>query len=75
MTTTYKSHIGKEDFSVQTNINTAETFTRKTSTGGVITMTKMPDIWEGKGCVKVNKILVCAADSPSTILHAFGGIS
>ncbi len=75
MTTSYKSNIGKEDFSIQTNTNAAETFTRKTSTGGSISMTKMPDLWDGTGQIKLAKVLVYAADSPTTVLHSFGGVS
>jgi hypothetical protein len=67
-----KSHIGKEDCEVQTNTNDAETFTRLTSTGAEITLTKIPDIWGGTGLVKIAGIKVYAADSTTTVLHSFG---
>ena len=73
MTTTYKSQIGKEDLSVQTNVSTAETFVRNTSTGGALTMTKVPDVWGGTGKVNTGKITVRALDDNATILHSFGG--
>ena len=53
-----KSLIGKEDLKIQTNIASAETFERQTSTGGTITLTKIPDIWDGTGLIKINKILI-----------------
>jgi hypothetical protein len=73
--TTYKSHIGKEDISIQSNTGVPETFERSTSTGGIITMTKMPDIWDGTGKVDIGKVLVRALDNNATILHSFGGIT
>ncbi len=51
-----KGFIGKEDFSIQRNTNSSETFDRTSSTGGALTMTKMPDIWEGYGSINVAKI-------------------
>jgi len=76
MTVSAKTHIGKEDIEVQENTTTAnETFSRLTTTGGIITLTKVPDIWDGKGCVDTGKILVRAADSVTTVLHSFGGTS
>jgi hypothetical protein len=69
------AHVGKEDLKVQTNTSAAETFTRKTSTGGQNTATKFPDIWDGTGQVITGKILVKAADDNDTVLHSFGGIS
>lgn len=74
MTVSAKTHIGKEDINIQENTTTAsETFSRQTTTGGTITLTKMPDIWDGTGCVDTGKILVRAADSVTTVLHSFGG--
>lgn len=74
MTVSAKSHIGKEDIEVQINTEaTNETFSRLTTTGGIIILTKIPDIWDGKGCVDTGKILVRAADSLTTVLHSFGG--
>jgi hypothetical protein len=76
MTTSFKTHIGKEDIELQTNkTTTPETFSRTTTTGGIITLTKIPDIWDGTGCVNCGKILVRAADDGTTILHAFGDIT
>jgi len=75
MTTTYKSNIGKEDFSIQTNVDAAETFTRNTSTGGTIALTKMPDVWDGTGKVNTGKVLVRALDDNDTVLHSLGGTS
>lgn len=51
-----KGFIGKEDFSIQKNINASETFDRTSSTGGALTMTKMPDIWEGYGKIYADLI-------------------
>ncbi len=75
MTTTYKSHVGKEDISIQTNVNAAETFQRNTSTGGQIDMTKFPDIWDGTGKPVIGKLIVKALDDNDTVLHSFGGIT
>ena len=75
MTTSYKSNIGKEDFSIQKNVNAAETFVRNTSTGGAIDMTKMPDIWGGTGKPVIGKLIVKALDDNTTVLHSFGGIT
>lgn len=71
--TKHKSHIGKEDIEIQTNTDAAETFSRRTSTGGTITMIKMPDIWNGTGRVNTGKVTVRALDHNATILHSFGG--
>ena len=74
--TQYKTHVGKEDMEIQTNkVTTPETFVRYTTTGGMISLTKIPDIWEGTGCINTGKVLVRAADDPDTILHSFGGTS
>jgi hypothetical protein len=51
-----KSHIGKEDFELQTNINAPETFERRTSSSGILTLTKFPDIWDGTGKINVDTI-------------------
>lgn len=76
MTTQYKTHIGKEDMEIQTNrTETPETFSRQTTTGGTIDLTKIPDIWDGLGCVDTGKILVRALDAPTVVLHSFGGTS
>jgi len=74
-TTKHKSHIGKEDFTIQANTDAAETFSRQTSTGGTITITKLPDIWDGLGLVNSGKITIRALDDNDTILHSFGGTS
>ena len=74
-TTKHKSHIGKEDIKVQVNTDAAETFNRLTSTGETISMTKMPDIWDGTGRVNTGKVLVKALDDNDTVLHSFGGTS
>jgi hypothetical protein len=52
-----KGMIGKEDFSIQTNTAVAETFNRLTSTGSTMSLTKIPDIWNGTGSPKVHHIL------------------
>jgi hypothetical protein len=72
---THKSHIGKEDMDIQYNVNTSETFMRFTSTGGKITIIKMPDIWDGYGFINTGKVLVRALDDHDTILHSFGGLT
>lgn len=51
-----KTHIGKEDIKIQTNTGVAESFQRRTTTGGEITITKFPDIWDGTGKVNVAEI-------------------
>jgi hypothetical protein len=76
MTTQYKTHVGKEDMNVQENTTTVnETFSRKTTTGGTIDLTKIPDIWNGLGCVDTGKVLVRALDDVTVVLHSFGGSS
>ena len=74
-TTKHKDHIGKEDIKKQTNTSAAETYTRLTSTGESITMTKVPDFWDGLGQLIIGKMVVKALDDNDTILHSFGGIS
>jgi hypothetical protein len=74
-TTKHESHLGKEDIKIQTNTSAAETFTRRTSTGASITVTKVPDLWDGTGQLIIGKMLVKAADDNDTVLHSFGGIS
>uniref|UniRef100_A0A6M3K1T2 Uncharacterized protein n=1 Tax=viral metagenome TaxID=1070528 RepID=A0A6M3K1T2_9ZZZZ len=71
----HKSHVGKEDMKVQGNTDAAETFERLSSTGGSITLTKFPDIWDGTGQIIPGKILVKALDDNDTVLHSFGGVS
>jgi len=74
-TTKHKSHVGKEDIEIQTNTDSAETFSRLTSTGASISVTKVPDIWDGYGRINTGKVLVRALDDNDTILHSFGGTS
>lgn len=57
-----KGYIGKEDFSIQTNTSTAETFTRSSSTGSTVSLTKIPDIWTGTGKIHVAKCETDATD-------------
>ncbi len=73
--TSVKSHIGKEDLEIQKNVSAAETFERLTSTGAEITLTKVPDLWDGTGQIIVGKMIVKASDNNDTILHSFGGIT
>ena len=70
--TKHTSHVGKEDMTVQTNMNDAETFSRRTSTGAAITMTKVPDIWDGLGKVITGRVIIKALDDNDTVLHCFG---
>ena len=70
--TKHKSHVGKEDIEIQINMDDAETFTRQTSTGESITMTKVPDIWDGTGKVNTGRVLIRALDDNDTVLHCFG---
>jgi len=51
-----KGYIGKEDFMVQLNAEASETFSRTTSTGSTMSLTKFPDLWEGYGKIKIAKI-------------------
>jgi hypothetical protein len=74
-TTKHADHIGKEDIKIQTNTSTAETYQRLTSTGEKITMTKVPDIWDGTGQLIIGKLIVKALDDNDTVLHSFGGTS
>lgn len=71
MSTSAKSHIGKEDFKIQTNTNSAESFTRLASTGDSVTMTKFPDLWDGTGLLNIGELEVRALDDNDTILHGF----
>jgi hypothetical protein len=48
-----KGIIGKEDLSIQTNTAAAETFSRLASAGSTISLTKIPDIWDGTGKIRV----------------------
>ena len=57
-----KNYIGKEDLSIQTNTSAAETFSRLTSAGSTISLTKFPDIWGGTGKIKVAKCETAATD-------------
>jgi hypothetical protein len=56
-----KGYIGKEDLAIQENENATETFTRAASTGGTATLTKIPDIWGGKGSPNVASIILSNA--------------
>ena len=48
-----KYGIGKEDLSIQTNTDAAETFDRTGSMGGTQSITKFPDIWDSTGKIRV----------------------
>lgn len=66
-----KGKIGKQDFEIQTNTDPSETFQRKTSTGGTINLTKIPDIWDGTGKIYLAEVytdkIVTSATDPSDI--------
>jgi hypothetical protein len=66
--TSTKTRIGKEDFCIQSNILIDETFSRQDSL-----LTKIPDIWDGKGKIDLGKLFVRASDDNDTVIHAFGG--
>jgi len=57
-----KGYMGKEDLSIQTNTNAAETFDRTASAGGTVAITKFPDIWGGTGKIAVAKCETAATD-------------
>ena len=63
-----------EDLELQENTDSAESFTRLTSTGGSITMTKFPDLWDGLGQLEIGQLKVKAVDDNDTVLHGFGDI-
>lgn len=58
----YKNLLGKEDIAVQTNANAAETFNRLASTGSTVSITKIPDIWDGTGKIAVAQCETAASD-------------
>lgn len=58
----YKNLLGKEDISIQTNTNAAETFNRLASTGSTVSITKVPDIWDGTGKIAVAQCETAATD-------------
>jgi hypothetical protein len=58
----YKNYIGKEDISIQTNTSAAETFSRLSSTGSTVSLTKFPDIWSGTGKISVAECETSATD-------------
>jgi parallel beta-helix repeat protein len=60
-----KGYIGKEDVSVQGNTNTPETFSRGTSTGGNVNITKFPDMWDYTGIMRIAKALFGSASGGS----------
>ena len=57
-----KGMIGKEDLNIQTNTSAAETFNRLSSTGSTVSITKMPDIWDGTGKISVAECETSATD-------------
>lgn len=71
-TVSTKSQIGKEDFKIQVNTNSAETFYRLSSTGELVSLTKLPDIWDGTGKIIIRQMIIL--DENGTVIHSFGGI-
>jgi len=57
-----KYGIGKQDLSIQTNTNAAETFDRLGSLGGTQAITKFPDIWDSTGKIRVAQCQTVATD-------------
>ncbi len=51
-----KGLIGKEDMAIQTNTAANETFTRTASTG-VLSLHKIPDIWDGTGSINIGNFI------------------
>ena len=70
--TSTKSQVGKEDFKIQINTNAPETFYRLCSTGELLSLTKLPDIWDGQGKIVVRQMIT--KDENGTVIHSFGGI-
>lgn len=58
MGTLTKGMIGKEDFEIQYNSGVAETFSRTSSAGGTLSLTKVPDLWGGTGALKIGNLVI-----------------
>ena len=69
----YKNLLGKEDISIQTNTSAAETFNRLASTGSTVSITKMPDIWDGTGKIDVAECETVVLSSDTELSIEVGG--